>query len=124
LTPLCSTTQQRRHELWLGAPQLRSEQLLEEMVVAIGLLVSVQRHQEQVGARQQLQDRRRAARVEDRVAERPGHVLENSGPSQEAKIVGGEVREQLGLQVVGYEMVASRKRGDAFGLRPPSPDRQ
>ena len=73
---------------------------------------------------QRLQNRRGAARLEDSVAERPGHRLENSGPSEEAKIVRRQVREQLRPQVVGHEPVAPGKRSRALGLGPPRPDRQ
>ena len=66
----------------------------------------------------------RAALLEDRVAERPGHPLENGGPRQEAKIVRRQVREQLRLQVVGHEPVAPGERGRAVGLDPARPDRQ
>ena len=78
-----------RHQIRLGANQLRPQQLLEEVVVAVPLPMGVQRHQEQVGARQRLQLRRGAALLEDRVAERPGHPLEHGGPRQEAKLVRG-----------------------------------
>ena len=94
------------------------------MVVPVPLPVGVQRHQEQVGARQRLQHRRGAALLEDRVAERPRHPLENGGPREEAKLVRGQVREQLRLQVVGHETVAPGERRRALRLDPPRPDRQ
>ena len=83
------------------------------MVVAVPLPVGVERHQEQVRARQRLEHLRRAACVEHRVAERARQPLQNSGPRQETELVPGQVREQLRLQVVGHEPVAPGERGRA-----------
>ena len=88
------------------------------MVVAIPLAGTVKRHQEQVGALERLQRRRRAARLEHGVAERARHALENGGPGQEAQLVGRQAREELGAEVVGHETVVPPERGHA---RHPAP---
>ena len=56
LTPVGGANEEAGDKVRLGSDQLRSEQLLEEMVVAVPLSIAVQRHQEQVGARQRLQN--------------------------------------------------------------------
>ena len=87
LAPVGGTREQLRHEIRLQSLELRTEQLSEEMVVAIPLPGTVERHQEQVGARQRFQHRRGAALLEDRVTQRTRHGLEDGGPSQEAKLL-------------------------------------
>ena len=114
LAPIGRTSEQTRHEIRLDSLELRTQQLLEEMVVAIPLPSPVQRHQEQVGTRQRFQHRRGAAPLEDRVAERTRHGLENGGPRQEAELVARQAREDLGDQIVGHKTVVPTERGQAL----------
>ena len=58
LAPVGRSREEAWHEIRFGARQLGSEQFLEQVVVAVPLPVTVQRHQEQVGPRQRLQCRR------------------------------------------------------------------
>ena len=112
--PVGRTSEQPRQEVRFDSPELRPQQLLEEMVVAIPLAGAVKRHHEQVGALERLQRRRRAARVEHGVAERARHALENRGPGQEAQLVGRQAREELRAEVVGQETVVPPERGHAL----------
>ena len=124
LTPFGCTSEQRMFEIRLGSGQVRTQHLLEKVVIAVPLPVGVQRYHEQVGARERLQNLRRPALLEDRVAERPGHPLENGGTCEETNIVRGQVGEQLRPEVVGHEPVAPRERRRALGPESPRPDRQ
>ena len=124
LVPFGCADQERGQDLRFGSRQIRTEQLPEEMVVAIPLPTTVERHQEQVGAPQRFQNRRGAALLEDRVTEWPRQPLEDRGASEKAELVGGQVREQLGLEVVRYEAVAPGEGCRALGLGPARPDRQ
>ena len=93
-------------------------------MVAVPLPVGVQRYYEQVRARERLENLRRPALLQDRVAERPRHPLENGGMCEETNIARGQVGEQLRPQVLGHEPIAPRERRRARGPEPPRPDRQ
>ena len=93
-------------------------------MIAVPPPVGVQRHYEQVGACVRLQNLRRPALLEDRVAERPGNLLENGGTREETNIVRGQMGEQLRPEIVGHEPVAPRERRRALGPEFPGPDRQ
>ena len=54
LTPVSRTSEQRLFEIRVGLGQVRTQQLLEQMVVAVPLPVGVQRYYKQVGVRQRL----------------------------------------------------------------------
>ena len=122
--PFGCTTKELRHELGFGSPQLRLEQLLEQVVVAVGLACGVQRHQEHVGAGQRLQNRGGAAPLEDSVTERSRQALENSCSCQEAKVVRRQVPEQFRAQVVGHKTVAPGKFSRAVAVASAAVDRQ
>jgi hypothetical protein len=85
-------------------------------VVAVPLRATVERHQEQVGARERFESLGRAALLEDDVAERAGHGFEHGGAGQQAELVGRQSREQLGEEVVGHVAVVAAECGHA--LRP------
>ena len=90
LAPARRTSEQLRDELRLASLELRPQQLLEEMVVAIPLLVAVQRNHEMVRALERRELCRRVARCEHGVAERtrscgPGR---RSGSGSGARRVG------------------------------------
>ena len=64
--------------------------------------------------------------MEDRVAERSGHPLQDRGAREKAILRRRDVGEQLGLKVVPHEPVAAGERGRTFGVGvgAAGPDRQ
>ena len=115
LAPRARAREQLRHEVWLGPLELGTQQLPEEVVVAVPRPVAVQREQEHVRARERLQDRGGAALLEHRVAEGSRQPLEHRGPRQEAKGLRGHVRKQLRAQIVGHQAIASGERHSLTG---------
>ena len=107
-------SEQTRHEIRLGSLELRAQQLLEEMVVAIPLAGPVERHQEQVGI----------ARAISSIAAEPlsSRTASQSGPdmgSRTAVLVRkrsssrGRRERSSETQVVGHEPVVATEPGHA-----------
>ena len=86
-------------------------------MVAVPVTLAIQRDDQQVGPLQRRKDRRRAAGLKDRVAQRPRQVIQHRGPGQERHPLGGEVGQQLGVQVVGQEPIVAGK-GEPGGASP------
>ena len=125
LAPVRCPRQQAGHEIGLGSRQLGSEQFPEEVVVAVPLAGTVQRHQEQVGARQRLKRRGRSGLLENRVAQRPRQPLQHGRSREEAVLVRGDLGKQLRPQVLRYQDVAAGEAGGRrLGLGPARPDRE
>jgi hypothetical protein len=82
------------------------------MVIAVPLAAVVQRHQEQIGALQLSQQRRRPVGLEHRVAQRPGQPLQHRGAQQELPDPPWLALEHLGTQVIGHVAVGAVEGGD------------
>ena len=79
----------RRPEVELGdvgrlaSPQLRRQQVAEQLVIAEPLPPAVERHHQQVAALQPLEDVARSLSTGDRVAERTAHAVEDRRAGEE-----------------------------------------
>jgi hypothetical protein len=93
------------------------------VVIAVPLPIAIERHQEQVGALERFQHRSGVTLLEDRVAQRAGHPLENRSPGEEANVVRGHVGEYLRPQVVGDQTIAAAERRHAVVTGSPTPGR-
>ena len=124
LTPVRCPSEQRTLEIRLGSGEVRTQHLLEEVVIAVPRAVGAQWHQEHVGARQRIQDLRRPALLEDGVAKRPGQPLKDGGTREKANIVRGQMGEQLRPEIVGNEPVAPGEGRRVLGSESARPDRQ
>jgi hypothetical protein len=91
---------QLRHELRLAAGQLGAQVLGEQVVIAIGQPVLVERHHEQVAALQFAQHDLRIEALGQRVAQWGGQFLEHAGLKQE----GDDVRWLARQNVLGQEV--------------------
>ena len=115
---------QLRDQLGLAPPELGTEQVAEQVVVAVPLPSAVERDQEEIGPGERLQHRGRAGRVQDRVAQRAAHPVQHGRPGEERHLPGGKSRQQLRVQVVDDEPVVPgeghpgswRVRGRTGGL--------
>ena len=105
LTPGGRPSMEPRDQLGLTQLQLGSEQLPEQLVVAVPLALAVQRRQQQVGVLQRLQHPARPAGGQDRVTQRPRETLQHRRAGQELHQLRREMRQQLRPQVVGHEPV-------------------
>jgi hypothetical protein len=83
------------------------------VVVPVPLAAAVQRDQQEVRSLQRRQHLPRSGGVEDRVAQRPAHALQDRGPGQERHPLRRELCQQLGVQVVGDEPVVPGERQPA-----------
>src|SRR5438270_14012211 len=87
-------------------------------MAAIPPALAVERDDELVRALQRLQKLGRPRRCEDRIAERPGQLVEHARPSEEAKVVRRKLRQELGPQEVDDERIVARERPDLSGSDP------
>jgi hypothetical protein len=92
LAPVGRPESQLAHQLGLGALQLLTQQLLEQVMVAVPLPLAVQGDDEQVGALKRCKDRCRPAGIKDRVAQRPRQAIQHRGSGQELDLGRGQVR--------------------------------
>jgi hypothetical protein len=96
-------------QLWdqfgLTPLQLGTEQLLEQMVVAIPPTLSVKGDQQQVGPLQPGKDIAGSGAVQDRIAQRPTHPLQHRRAGQERHPLRWKLAQQLRPQVVGHEPI-------------------
>ena len=107
----CSTAESRSAPR-LAPLELRLEHFPQQMVVAEPAALVVEGDDEQVLALQALEDLRGVSPLDDRVAERGAHRLENGGPSQELELRRLHPIEGLGSEVVGDEAVGAAERPD------------
>jgi hypothetical protein len=97
-------------QLGLAPLQLGSEQVAEQVVVAVPLASAVQGDQEEIGLGQRLQHLGRALGVQDRIAQWSTHPVQHRRTGQERHLSGGKPRQQLRVQVVDDEPVVSGER--------------
>ena len=121
------------HQLRLAPTQFCAEQLAEQMMVAVPLAAPVQRHQQQIRARQRLQDIGRSLGVQDRVAQRPGQAVQHRRARQERHRLRWEMSQELRPQIFGQEPIvaadldlfvpagASRLEGQGGQVQPDRP---
>ena len=80
------------------------------MVVAKPRPLVVEGDHEQVVVLELFEQRRRVLALENRIAQRPAHPVENRGPKQELELRRLDAPELLGAQVVGDEAVVTAER--------------
>jgi hypothetical protein len=110
--PVARAAVQRRLELGLDPQQLGAERACEHRVVAELRVVAIERLEEDVAGGELVQHGRRAARVEDRVAQRRAQAAQDRGPPQEGGAVVRQAGEQLVADVLGDEPVGPAEAGD------------
>ena len=115
---------QGRHQPRLGGGELQAEQLGEQVVVAIPVAAVVERHQEQVGAFQLLQQPRRAVPLQDGVAQGARQALQDRGAQQERPDGVRLAGQHLRPQVVGDVAVVALEGGDEGARVRPAAERQ
>ena len=81
---------ERRNQLRLALLQLPLEQVAEEVVVAIGAPVPVERHHEEVRRLERRQLESRFLPLQDGIAERAGHRLEHRRAAKERQLLRRE----------------------------------
>ena len=91
--------------------QPRAQEVGEQRVVAVPAPVAVERDDEQVAAIELGEADAGPLAADHRVAQRPGHALEDRGAHQEAALLGGDAVEDLGGQVVADLAVVAGQRG-------------
>ncbi len=98
--------------LGLGAAQLGAQHLAEERVEAEPLVAAVERGEQHVRARELAQLRRRAAALEDRVAEVAAQPVEDRGAAQEVELAAADRLEEFFPDVVDDEAVVAGEAVD------------
>ncbi len=98
--------------LGLGAPQLGAQHLAEERVEPEPLVAAVERGEEHVRARELAQLRRRAAALEDRVAEIAAQPVEDRGAAEEVELAAADRLEEFFPDVVDDEAVVAGEAVD------------
>ena len=91
----------------LEPAQLRPQGPGEEPVDAVALIGAIERHDQQVRARELRKRLPGAGALQHGVAERPGELVEDRAAHEELSLRGGSVRQHLVAQVVGHEPVAA-----------------
>src|SRR6185295_5664045 len=89
-----------RHYVGLSPDKLVSQELAEEMVIAIPLAPRVERYEEEIRALDPLEQLDRVGALRDGIAERPREPVENGCPEQERSDVIRLAGEHLVEQVV------------------------
>jgi hypothetical protein len=90
--------------------QLGTQEIAEQVVVAVPLTSSIERDEQEVGLLQRLEDVLRSARAQHRVAERARQAVEHRGARQERHCARCEAGEELGPQVVAEQAVVTAQR--------------
>ena len=108
----------------LGAPQLETQEIGEQVVVAEPGPVSVDGVDESAGVFELEQDPLGALCPEEAVCNRPVYALEDRRPQQELTYRLGLALEDLGEQVIGHRSLAAGEFGDESLRVRPSRERQ
>ena len=88
-------------------------QVAQQMVVAVPLPATVERDHEQVPGFQPFEDSPGSPRTQDRVAERPGHPVQDRGTDEERNLRGRDPVEELRAQVVPHiDVIAGEGEAD------------
>jgi hypothetical protein len=105
--PLARALVQDPLEPGAAAAQLRLEHLLQQRVVTVLVVATVEGHEQHVRPRHAPQRLRRALALEDRVAQRAEEAIEEGGPGEEVALGFGEPGEEGIADVVGDETVVA-----------------
>ena len=112
VVPVRGAQVQSRNLLWVFIPQVRPEDVREQVVVPVPPTLVVQRYEEQVRPLQSLQHRPAAGALERGVAEVALERVEHRGPREEVAHVVGLPRQHLVDEVVDHMPVVTGERGD------------
>ena len=107
LAPDRGAAAENRNDGRLAPLQLGPEEVSELAVVAVRPAAMVEWDEKEIGLVERLELPPRALGLEDGVAERPAHGVEDRCPGEEADVVGAEPREELEVEVVGDEAVVA-----------------
>jgi len=118
----CDAQVERPDGLGHAPLQLGSQQAAQDLVIAIPLLVPVQGNDQEVSARQIIEDARRPGDAQDRVAERATHPIEHRGPDEEGNLGRGRPIEQLDTEIVGHVRLVAGLGESGVPMRRPGPD--
>ena len=116
-TPVEGSAEQQQNRILPGVRELGCEQLADERVAAIPLSLAIQSDHEPVRTLQRIEDSRRVGRPEDRVAERPGQLIEDARLLEQSQLSGRQLREELRLQELDDKWVVPGERTHASGTR-------
>ena len=100
------------HVLRARAAELQPQEIGQQMVVAERRPRRIDRHDEGVLVLEPEQDPFGPGGAEEVVCQRPGDVVEDGGPKEQATDVRGLAGEHLGEQVVGHGPLIARELGD------------
>ena len=120
LAPRRGAAVKLRDRLRITSPQLRHEQLAEQLVVPVPLPAAVEGNHQQVAALQPLEECGRSRDAEDGVAERTAHPVENRRVGQEGSLRRRDPVEDLRAQVVPDVPVIASQRHGHRRVQPPA----
>ena len=94
-----------RDQIGLPPPQFGTEQLAEQVMIAVPLTAPVQRNHQQIPALHPFEKLSGSLPLQDGVAQRSAHPIEDRGAAHERHFRVGQVVKQFRAQVVAHETV-------------------
>ena len=115
LAPICCPLQVHGQQLRVAPLELRTEEIAEQMVVAIPLAVIVERDDEGIGTREVLKRSSRVVYAEHCIAQGRRHVIEDRRPEQETLEMVRLAVQHLFHEVVGDLLLIAGQTGSPHG---------
>ena len=115
LTPTCCSSEVYGEQLRVAPLELRTEEISEQVVVAIPLALIIERDDEGIRTREVLKRASRVRCAEHRIAQRRCHVIEDRRPEQETLEMVRLALEHLFQEVVGDLLLIAGQSGSPRG---------
>ena len=97
----------------LPAPEFRSQEVPEQVVVPIPLTLAVERNHQQVPGLHLFEDSRGSLRIQDRVTQGSAHAVQDRRSGEEPRFRAGDPVKEFRTQVIAHiDVVAGEREAD------------